>query len=73
MLGATAAASAVLYFARGEIDPLLAAPVVVGVFVGARAGARLSHRLPHRALTLLFVVVAAFFAFQMLLRAVNTS
>jgi hypothetical protein len=73
MLGATAAASAVLYFARGEIDPLLAAPVVVGVFVGARAGARLSHRLPHRALTLLFVVVATFFAFQMLLRAVNPS
>ena len=71
MLGATAAASAVLYFARGEIDPLLAAPVVVGVFIGARAGARLSHRLPHRTLTLLFVVVAAFFAVQMLIRAVN--
>jgi hypothetical protein len=71
MLGATAAASAVLYLARGDIDPLLAAPVVVGMFVGARAGARLSHRVPHRALTLLFVLVAAFFAVQMLLRAVG--
>lgn len=71
MLGATAAASAVLYFSRGEIDPLLAAPTVVGMFIGARAGARLSHRVPHQALTLLFVAVAAFFAVQMLLRAAS--
>ena len=71
MLGATAAASAVLYFSRGDIDPLLAAPVVVGVFIGARAGARLSHRLPHRVLTWMFVIVAAFFAAQMLLQTVG--
>jgi uncharacterized membrane protein YfcA len=70
MLAPTAVASAVLYFSRGEIDPLLAAPVVVGVFIGARLGARLSHRLSHRLLALLFVAVAAFFAVQMLLRAV---
>lgn len=73
MLGATAAASAVFYLARGDIDPLLAAPVVTGMFVGARVGARLSHRVPRRALTLLFVVVAAFFAIQMLLRALGTA
>ena len=70
MLGATAVASGVLYLARGDIDPLLAAPVVIGMFVGARIGARLSHRVPHRALSIVFVVVAAFFAFQMLWRAV---
>ena len=71
MLGATAAASAVLYFSRGDVDPALAAPVVVGVFIGAWTGAWLSHLLPHRALTFLFVVVAAFFAVQMFLRALN--
>jgi uncharacterized membrane protein YfcA len=71
MLGATAAASAVIYYSRGLIDPLLAAPVVVGVFIGARIGARLAQRLPQHALQLLFVVVAAFFAVQMLLRAVG--
>lgn len=69
MLGATAAASAVIYFSRGLIDPLLAAPVVVGVFIGARIGARLAHRLPQHVLQLLFVVIAAFFAVEMLLRA----
>jgi uncharacterized membrane protein YfcA len=68
MLGATAVASAVLYFSRGEILPALAGAVVVGSVVGGRIGARLHHVLPQRALTLLFVAVAAFFAFQMLLR-----
>jgi uncharacterized membrane protein YfcA len=69
MLGATAVASGVIYYSRGLIDPLLAAPVVVGVFIGARTGARLSHRLPQHALQLLFVVVALIFAAQMILRA----
>lgn len=69
MLGATAVASAVLYFSRGEIEPALAGAVVVGSVIGGRIGARLQHRLPQRALSLLFVGVAAFFAFQMLLKA----
>lgn len=73
MLGATAAASGVIYFARGDVDPLLAAPVVLGMSVGARVGARLSHRVPHRALSAMFVVIAGFFAVQMLLRAVAPS
>lgn len=69
MLGATAAASAVIYYSRDLIDPLIAAPVVIGVVIGARIGARLAHRLPQHALQLLFVAVAAIFAVQMLLRA----
>jgi uncharacterized membrane protein YfcA len=69
MLGATAAASSVIYFSRGLVDPLLAAPVVMGVIIGARIGARLAHRLPQRALQLLFVAVSLIFAVQMLLRA----
>ena len=69
MLGATAVASALLYFSRGEVEPALAGAVVVGSVVGARVGARLQHSLPQRALTLLFVGVAAFFAYQMLMRA----
>ncbi|MEO8625688.1 MAG: sulfite exporter TauE/SafE family protein [Candidatus Limnocylindrales bacterium] len=71
MLGATAVASAVLYFSRGEVAPALAAAVVVGSVIGGQVGARLHHALPQRALTLLFVGVAAFFAFQMLSRVVQ--
>jgi uncharacterized membrane protein YfcA len=71
MLGATAAASAVLYLSRGEVDVALAAPVVVGVFIGGRAAARFQRRMPQNVLALIFVVVSAFFAVEMLLRAVN--
>jgi uncharacterized membrane protein YfcA len=69
MLGATAAAGAVLYLARGQIEPLLAAAVVVGVLAGATVAARLSRRLPREVLSALFVLVATVFAAQMLLRA----
>ena len=69
MLGATGAAGAVLYLARGQVAPLLAAAVVVGVLAGATVAARFSRRLPREVLSALFVVVAAIFAIQMLLRA----
>jgi hypothetical protein len=72
MLAATAAASAVIYYSRDQVDPLLAAPVVVGVVVGAQVGARFASRVPQHALQLVFVGVALFFALQMLLRAVTS-
>ena len=65
MLAATATASAIVYLAAGELDPLLAAPVALGVIVGARVGARASMYLSQDALRLAFVVVAAVFALGM--------
>lgn len=38
MIGVTAAASAPLYFARGDINPPVAAAAVLGVLLGSRAG-----------------------------------
>ena len=54
MIGVTAAASAYVYYARGDLDVHVAAPVVVGVFLGARAGASLLSRLPARRLQAAF-------------------
>lgn len=71
MIGVTAAASAVLYVSRGDVDLGLAAPVVMGVVIGSRVGVLFQHRIPQHVLTLAFVAVAVFFAIQMLLRAVN--
>jgi uncharacterized protein len=73
MLAATAAASAVIYYSRGQVDPLLAAPVVVGVVLGAQVGARLAARVPQQGLQLVFAGVAIFFAVQMLLRAAGVA
>jgi uncharacterized protein len=71
MIGITAAASAVIYLVRGEIDPYVAGPIAIGVFLGATLGSRVSHRIDLRYLRLLFVVVLLYTAFQMLLRALQ--
>jgi uncharacterized membrane protein YfcA len=71
MIGVTAAASAVLYLLRGAVDPYVAGPVVVGVFVGASAASRVAHRVPVDVLRLLFVVVLAYVAFEMAMRALE--
>jgi uncharacterized membrane protein YfcA len=57
----------VIYLVSGQLDPLLAAPVALGVIVGARLGARLSMHLSQDVLRLAFVVVAAVFAVSMFL------
>ena len=69
MIGITAAASAVIYLVRGDIDPYVAGPTAIGVFLGATLGSRLGHRIQLRYLRLLFVVVLVYTAIQMLLRA----
>src|SRR4029434_9011877 len=48
MIGVTAAASAGVYFMRGDIDPFVAGPVAVGVLLGAQVGVRLLGRLESR-------------------------
>ncbi|MDF2735660.1 MAG: hypothetical protein K0S97_2283 [Chloroflexota bacterium] len=71
MMGITAAAGAVIYLLRGEIDPYVAGPTAIGVFLGATLGSRVAHRIGLRYLRLLFVVVMVYTAIQMLLRAVS--
>jgi uncharacterized membrane protein YfcA len=71
MMGITAAAGAVIYLLRGEIDPYVAGPTGIGVFLGATFGSRVAHRIGLRYLRLLFVVVMVYTAIQMLLRVVS--
>jgi uncharacterized membrane protein YfcA len=71
MIGITATASAVIYLARGEVDPYVAGPVAIGVYVGASLGSRAAHRIELRVLNLLFVAVLLWTALQMLLKAIG--
>lgn len=66
MIGATAAASAGIYFFRGEINPYLAAPVALGVLAGSRLGTRLLLRMRNAHLRRLFVLLLVGLAAQML-------
>jgi len=66
MIGVTAAASAGLYFARGQIDPFIAAPVALGVLGGALAGSHYLGRIQSERLRNVFVVVLLVIAAQMI-------
>jgi len=70
MIGVTAAASAGVYFARGEIDPFVAAPVAAGVLVGAVGGSRVLPRLKNGFIRSLFVVVLLVISIEMLYKGV---
>jgi uncharacterized membrane protein YfcA len=71
MIGVTAAASGVAYFARGDIDPAVAGPVALGSVVGALLGARFLMAMSREKLRLFFVVVLVAVAAQMLLSALG--
>src|SRR4029079_5392035 len=66
MIGVTAAASAGVYFARGDIDPFVAAPVACGVLVGAAIGSRALSRLRSSTIRMVFVVLLMWLSVQML-------
>jgi uncharacterized membrane protein YfcA len=71
MIGVTAAASAGLYFSRGQIDPFIAAPVAVGVLFGAFTGSKILSRVSSRALRATFVVVLVLVSVQMLVKGIR--
>jgi uncharacterized membrane protein YfcA len=68
MIGVTAAASAGVYFARGQIDPIIAAPVAAGVLGGATLGAKVLGKIHSKKVRLLFVIVLIVIALEMLQR-----
>lgn len=70
-IGVTAAAGAIVYFARGALDPLLSAVVALGVLLGSQGGLHLSARLRDRSVRRAFALVAALLAFGMLRRALG--
>ena len=69
MIGVTAAASAGIYFARGDVNPFIAAPVALGILVGASIGSRLLVRSRNSTVRKVFAVVLGLSAIEMILRA----
>jgi len=71
MIGVTAAASAGIYFVRGDVDPLIVAPVALGILVGAAIGARVLMRSKNPTIRKAFALVLAVSAVEMILSAVG--
>lgn len=71
MIGVTAASGAVVYFARGDVKPLVAGPVVLGVLMGAVLGARLMVRMRTSTIRKLFIPLIVYTAIEMIYRGVR--
>ncbi len=71
LIGLTAAASAVVYFARGDIDPLIAGPVAIGVLLGATQGSKWLAGMRSDRLRVLFVSVLGVVAVQMIWKGIG--
>ena len=71
MIGVTAAASAGIYFARGDINPFIAAPVATGVLGGAAVGSHLLGRIQGSAIRVIFVLVLVWVSAEMLLKGIR--
>ena len=71
MIGVTAAASAGIYFVRGDVDPLIVAPVALGILIGAAIGARILMRSRNPTVRKAFALVLAVTAAEMILSALG--
>lgn len=71
MIGVTAASGAVVYFARGDVKPLIAGPVVLGVLLGAIVGAKLMVRLKSTTIRKLFIPIIIYTALVMIYRGLK--
>ncbi|WP_282002520.1 sulfite exporter TauE/SafE family protein [Geotalea uraniireducens] len=71
MIGVTAASGAVVYFARGDVKPLVAGPVVLGVLLGALVGTRLMIRMRTTTIRKLFIPLIAYTAVEMIYKGVK--
>ena len=71
MIGMTAATSAGYYLSHGDISPLVAGPVILGVLVGAALGGHWMTLLPVKILRRVFALVLCFVAADMLAKGIG--
>jgi uncharacterized membrane protein YfcA len=71
MIGITAAASAGVYFGRGDIHPVIAAPVAMGVLVGASLGTAVMARMRDTTVRKAFLPIIVYLAAAMILRGLG--
>jgi uncharacterized membrane protein YfcA len=71
MIGVTAAASAMVYYRRGDILVDYAAPLAVGVFVGSLLGARIAPRIHTRHVVYVLVAIMLYLAGHLIIHLVG--
>lgn len=73
MIGVTAVASALIYFQRGEIIPVIVAPVLIGVVVGSFIGSKTLMVSKTKKLKVFFAIVITILSIYMMYNGINKS
>jgi uncharacterized protein len=68
MIGVIAAASAGIYYLRGDLNPYIAAPVALGILCGSMVGTKLLFRARNASVRKIFAVILAVTSVEMILR-----
>jgi uncharacterized membrane protein YfcA len=71
MIGLTAAASAGIYWSRGDIHVLVVAPVAIGVLAGAYLGTALMARMRNATVRKVFLPIVIYLALSMIFRGLG--
>ena len=71
MIGVTAATSAIIYWGRGDVNVMVATPLVAGVFAGSLLGARLAPKVRPAYVLGLLIVLLGWLGTQMLARLLS--
>jgi uncharacterized protein len=71
MIGVTATGGAIIYYGRGDLQPLLAAPAVLGVQLGSWGGARLAYATSVKWLKILMAALLVVVAVLMFVRSMS--
>jgi len=71
MIGVTAAASAFIYYSRGDVPWAITAPLAIGVFIGAFLGTYAMRRTPSRWLVFLFSFIMFYLAGMMVWQSLH--
>ncbi len=68
MIGVTAVTGSAIYWALGYIQPLLVAPILLGVLVGAKYGSKTMEKTYSYKIKMLFIMILSIVAIEMILR-----
>ena len=71
MIGVTATGGAIIYYGRGDLRPLLAAPAVLGVQLGSWAGLRFAQHASVKWLKVLMSALLVVVAVLMFVRSMR--
>lgn len=71
MMGVTAAASSAIYFMKGDILPVLAAPIALGVLIGSKIGSSFLGRTNTLVIRRVFVFILIIVAIEMGVKGVQ--